>query len=293
MGVLAGLAAALAWTLASSLWRSLSTSLTAIQLNGLKNWIACLILTPVLLGIPWFEQTGSCLILLSSGVVGIAIGDSFYLAALRRLGTRRTLTFEAVAPLAAGISGLIWMGERVSSLSWAGAVLVSASVLIVARQQPPDQTSFTDRRRTTQLLGATLALLSVVCGVGGAALSRGVLLSTSLTPLQSAAVRLLGGGLALLPWLRHPAMLPGLSVPTPAQPRAIRVVAATLLGTNVGILLQQTALQRLPLAVAITLLSTAPVMALLVARHEGDKPQLAGHAASLLAVSGVALAMLN
>jgi len=297
MGVLAGLAAALAWTLASSLWRSLSTSLTAIQLNGLKNWIACLILTPVLLGIPWFEQTGSCLILLSSGVVGIAIGDSFYLAALRRLGTRRTLTFEAVAPLAAGISGLIWMGERVSGLSWAGAVLVSASVLIVARQQPPDQTSFTDRRRTTQLLGATLALLAVVCGVGGAALSRGVLLSTSLTPLQSAAVRLLGGGLALLPWLRHPAMLPGRSVPvtgpTPAQSRAIRVVAATLLGTNVGILLQQTALQRLPLAVAITLLSTAPVMALLVARHEGDKPQLAGHAASLLAVSGVALAMLN
>ena len=293
MGVLAGLAAALSWTLASSLWRSLSTSLTAIQLNGLKNWIACLILTPVLLGIPWFEQTGSCLILLSSGVVGIAIGDSFYLAALRRLGTRRTLTFEAVAPLAAGISGLIWMGERVSSLSWAGAVLVSASVLIVARQQPPDQTSFTDRRRTTQLLGAALALLAVACGVGGAALSRGVLLSTSLSPLQSSAVRLLGGGLALLPWLRHPAMLPGRSVPTPAQPRAIRVVAATLLGTNVGILLQQTALQRLPLAVAITLLSTAPVMALLVARHEGDKPQLAGHAASLLAVSGVALAMLN
>ncbi|MAA96968.1 MAG: EamA family transporter, partial [Stappia sp.] len=35
MGILAGLVAALAWTVASSLWRGLSTSLNAIQLNGL------------------------------------------------------------------------------------------------------------------------------------------------------------------------------------------------------------------------------------------------------------------
>ena len=34
-------------------------------------------------------------------------------------------------------------------------------------------------------------------------------------------------------------------------------------------------------------------MALLVAKTEGDKPQWAGLAASLLAVGGVALAMLN
>jgi len=35
------------------------------------------------------------------------------------------------------------------------------------------------------------------------------------------------------------------------------------------------------------------VMALLVAKSEGDKPQVAGLAASFLAVGGVALAMLN
>ena len=53
MGILAGLVAALAWTLASSLWRGLSTSLSAIQLNGLKNLIACTALLPVLVdGLP-------------------------------------------------------------------------------------------------------------------------------------------------------------------------------------------------------------------------------------------------
>jgi hypothetical protein len=77
MGWLAGLIAALAWTLASSLWRGLATSLTALQLNGLKNGIACLLLLPVLLTLPWMHQPASLVLLLLSGGVGIALGDSF------------------------------------------------------------------------------------------------------------------------------------------------------------------------------------------------------------------------
>ena len=297
VGILAGLVAALAWTVASSLWRGLSTSLTALQLNGLKNAIACVVLLPVLIAIPWGDHPQVWLLLLLSGVVGIALGDSFYLAALRRLGTRRALTVEALAPLVAAISGLVWMGEAVSAATWAGASLVSASVLIVARQRPPEHTSAADRQGANQLLGIGLALLAVVCGVGGAALSRSMLLSATVPPLQSAAVRLLGGLLALLPWLtwrwQPPWPKRRQAGPQPHQQRALTVITATVLGTNLGILLQQTALQQLPLAVAITLLSTAPVMALLVAKSEGDKPQVAGFTASLLAVGGVALAMLN
>ena len=140
MGVLAGLAAALAWTVASSLWRGLSTSLNALQLNGLKNAIASLLLLPVLVSIPWSSQPGAWGLLLVSGAIGIAAGDSFYLGALRRMGTRRTLTVEALSPLMAAISGLVWMGESLSARTWLGAALVTTSVLLVAGQEPPQQT---------------------------------------------------------------------------------------------------------------------------------------------------------
>ena len=302
MGVLAGLTAALAWTLASSLWRGLSTSLKAPQLNGLKNAIACLVLLPVLVAVPWVALPQVWTWLLVSGAVGIAAGDSCYLGALRRLGTRRALTVEALAPLLAAISGLLWMGERLSPLVWCGAALVSGSVLIVALQQPPSRTAPSDCSPRGQLLGLGLALLAVICGVGGAALSRSVLLQADVTPIQSAAVRLLGGLVALLPWLGwcwwRNGGRPGLrqrrqAGPQPRQQRALRVVTATMLGTNLGILLQQTVLQQLPLAVAITLLSTAPVMALCVAHQEGDHPRGIGLMASLLAVGGVALAVAN
>jgi DME family drug/metabolite transporter len=288
MGVLAGLVAALAWTLASSLWRGLATSLSALQLNGLKNAIACLALLPVLIRLPWHQEAPGLLLLLLSGGIGISLGDSFYLAALRRLGTRRTLTLESLSPLAAASGGLLVMGERLSSQAWLGTVMVTVSVVLVARQQPPDDTSRNDRSTREQIIGLTLALAAVICGVTGAAVSRNVLMTTDLSPIQSASARLLGGLLLLLPWLRFHTAFPQ---PRPKIARWPRVLLATGLGTVLGILLQQVVLQQLPLGVGITVLSTAPVMALLVARAEGDHPLAAGWLASALAVVGVALAI--
>ena len=46
--------------------------------------------------------------------------------------------------------------------------------------------------------------------------------------------------------------------------------------------------QTLPVGQGVTLLSTAPVMALLLARLEGDRLQLSGVLAAVLAVAGVA-----
>lgn len=288
MGVLAGLFAALAWTLASSLWRGLVTSLSALQLNGLKNAIACMALLPVLISLPWTHEVPGLLLLLLSGGIGISLGDSFYLAALRRLGTRRTLTLESLSPLAAASGGLLVMGERLSSQAWLGTVMVTVSVVLVARQQPPDDTSRNDRSTREQIIGLTLALAAVICGVTGAAVSRNVLMTTDLSPIQSASARLLGGLLLLLPWLRFHTAFPQ---PRPKIARWPRVLLATGLGTVLGILLQQVVLQQLPLGVGITVLSTAPVMALLVARAEGDHPLAAGWLASALAVAGVALAV--
>jgi drug/metabolite transporter (DMT)-like permease len=62
---------------------------------------------------------------------------------------------------------------------------------------------------------------------------------------------------------------------------------ATLLGTTLGIALQQLALQRLPGGMAVALLATAPLMAIPLAHLEGDQPGWRGWLAALLALSGV------
>ena len=113
-GVLAALGAAMAWTGASALWRSLSGRVTAIRLNAMKNGLASLLFLPVLLTLPHNTEVHAVLLLLISGLIGIAAGDSFYLEALRRLGTRRTLTVEASGPVLASIAGVLVMGDSLA-----------------------------------------------------------------------------------------------------------------------------------------------------------------------------------
>jgi drug/metabolite transporter (DMT)-like permease len=282
IGALAALAAALCWTLASSLWRRLPTSLSGAELNLLKNWLALAMLLPLVLGRPWPEAHGPLLLLAVSGVLGIALGDSLYFAALRRLGTRRTLTIDAGGPAVASVGGMVWLAEVPEPLHWLGLALITLALLLVAGQRSGD--ALAGRR---QLQGVALALGALLCGSAGALVSRAALRNAAFDPLQSALVRVLAAGLVLLPVLR------GWRTrgwgPRPLIRRWPLGLLATLLGTTAGIALQQLALQRLPGGVAVALLATAPLMAIPLAHLEGDQPGWRGWLAALLALVGVSI----
>ena len=285
-GALAALAAALCWTLASSLWHRLPTSLSAVQLNLLKNLLALVLLAPALALQPWRVGWAPLLLLAASGVLGIALGDSLYFAALRRLGTRRCLTLDAGGPAVTAVAGFLWLAEWPSPRQWLGVGLISLAVLLVARQKPErSPAAGLAVPAAAQRLGVVLALGALLCGSGGALLARAALRAGELDPLQSAVLRLAAASLVLLPLLRGvPASPPR---PRPAQRRWPLWLAATLLGTSAGIALQQTALQHLPGALAVALMATAPVMALPLAPLEGDRPGVVGVLAALLALGGV------
>lgn len=288
-GVLAALAAALCWAVSSSLWRRLPTSLSAAQLNLVKNLLAVGIQLPVLLLGGWLVSPLGLLLLLASGVLGIALGDSLYFAALRRLGTRRTLTLEAGGPALSLLGGALFLAEWPRWPQGLGVALICLSVALVARQQPPTggAADVVPLAPGGQQLGLLLALAALVCGSAGALLSRAALRDSALPPLQSATLRLAAAAIVMLPllWRLPP---PGVR-PRPLLRRWPLVLLATLLGTSAGIVLQQTALQHLPAGLAVALLATAPVLALPLAGLEGDRPGPGGLLAAVLALAGVSL----
>ena len=282
-GVLAALGAAMAWTGASALWRSLSCRMTAIRLNAIKNGLASMLFLPVLFTLPQNTEVVAVLLLLISGLIGIAAGDSLYLGALRRLGTRRTLTVEASGPVLASITGVLVMGDGLGVRNGLGALLVSSSVVLIALQAKETSQRNQGAIAADLAPGLLLAFTAVICGLSGAFLARHVLISSDLTPLQTAAVRLLGGWLGLIPFLK------GIRIQTTLSPREQwKLVIASVIGTNGGILLQQVVLQNMPVGEGVTLMATAPVMALFVGRMEGDPIQLSGVAAAGTALAGVA-----
>ncbi|MFM7675544.1 MAG: EamA family transporter [Synechococcus sp.] len=293
LGAAAALAAALCWTLASGLWRRLPTSLGAAPLNLLKNLIALAIQLPLLLLLPAELPASAALLLLLSGALGIGLGDSFYFAALRRLGTRRTLTFDAGGPAVTSLAGIVVLAEVPRPLQWAGIGLISLAVLLVARQAPPETPAPAGSMAGGALRGGgiPLALAALLCGSAGALLARGVLREYALPPLQAATLRLVGGTLLLLPLLPQ-LRWPGRR-PRPPGRRWPLVLGATLLGTTLGIVLQQFALQRLAGGLAVALLATASVLAVPLARLEGDHPGWPGLLSAGLALAGFSLVVLG
>jgi len=280
IGALAALVAALCWTVASSLWKRLPTSLSGSELNLLKNLLAVVVLLPLVVGRVWSAAPGPLMLLALSGVVGIAAGDSLYFAALRRLGTRRTLTLDAGGPAVAAVGGMVWLAEVPAPQHWLGAGLITTALVLVAGQRPGDGGA-----QRVQFQGVLLALAALLCGSSGALLSRAALREAALDPLQSAVVRLVAASLVLLPLLWR-LRIPRLG-PQPAAARWPLGLAATLLGTTAGIVLQQAALQRLPGGMAVALLATAPLMAIPLAHLEGDRPGWRGWISAVLALAGV------
>ena len=287
-GAVAALAAALCWTLASFCWRRLPSSLGAAELNLLKNALGLALLLPLQLLVWQSQPTAAWLLLGASGVLGIAAGDSLFFAALRRLGARRTLTIEAAAPVVTTLAGLAVLGEWPGTAQLLGLGLVSAAVVLVAQRQRGDGAAPAQRAGSRQ--GVMLALLAVLCASGGALLARQVLAAQPISPWQAASVRLGAATLVQLPLA--PALLVaacGRVGPRPARRRWPWVLLATLLGTTLGIGLQQAALAQLPVGQAMTLLATAPTMAVLLAPLDRDQPGFSGLLAALLAAVGVGL----
>ncbi len=287
---LAALAAALCWTLATLLWRRIPLTLSATQLNLCKTLLAFFLQLPLLALVQWpAGQEKPLLILALSGVVGIAAGDSLFFGALRRLGTQRSLTLMAGGPALTAIAGLVALGEQPRPPQWLGIGLICLAVGLVAGQRPqPGPLAATPLPWT----GLTLALAAMACGSAGALLARSALRSGEVPALLAASVRLGGATVVLAPALAQlggwPPRASVLPVPRQNLPWP-SLVLATVLGTSLGILLQQMALAGLPGGLAVALLSTSPVMALPFARLEGDRPGRRGVVAALAATVGVSL----
>ena len=175
---------------------------------------------------------------------------------------------------------MLVMGEQPSSGSWSAgdgdsqARLVTISVVLVARQQPPDDTSRNDRSYREQVIGLT-------SGPGGGHL-RGD--RCSGLPNRSddhgsqpdpKCLRQAAGGCCCFPGC---VSIRRFRSPDQRSPVGLGCCWPPGWAPFWGSL-RQVVLQQLPLGVGITVLSTAPVMAV-GGRAEGDHPQAAGWLAS-------------
>ncbi|MEB3279940.1 MAG: DMT family transporter [Lyngbya sp.] len=288
-GEFAALLAAFFWSLSSVVYSQAGEKIPAIGLNLIKGIIAIamLVLTLVLRGslFPDIELTIIGLLLLS-GIIGIAIGDSAYFTTLKCLGPRRALLMETLAPPLTAILAFIFLQERLPLSAWCGILLTVLGVAWVVTERVGDGVVGSTHLRRGLLFG----LLAEICQAVGIILSHLALTQTEISPLWSTLLRLSSGTVILILWLfvrRQNVKL----LLTPLQSRRTFLVIglATFLGTYLGIWLQQTALKFTAAGIAQALSSTSPLFVLPIAASLGDRVSLRAILGAIIAIAGIVL----
>jgi len=287
-GEFAALGAAFLWALSAVVYTHLGQKISPLVLNLSKGVIAIayIAITLILQGdfLPTNINGINLGFLLVSGILGIGLGDTFYFEALNNLGARRTLLLEALAPPLAALIALLTLQEALSLTAWAGIFLTVLGVAWVISERVPG----TGNKVVNPLRGISFALLSAIGQASGAVLSRAALSTTTINPLWSTLLRIVGGVSILLLWmpLRKQS---GWWQPLQSK-KLLGIIAITaLFSTYLGIWLQQTAIKYTATGIAQALISTSPLFVLPIALWMGEKVSFRAFLGVLVALGGIAL----
>jgi drug/metabolite transporter (DMT)-like permease len=277
------LGCALAWAGAVLLFRRVGSHVGSAALNLFKNVLASVLLLATMLATGGRFDTARSprdwLFLAGSGVLGLAVADTLFLAGLRRIDASiAAVTDCAYAPTVLVLSAL-WLGETLSGRLLVGAPLVVLGLFIVSWQRPGSVRI--DRG------GVALAITGVVTTAFGVVLAKPALDRSVL--IEATTVRLIAGSVALFLFqLVMGRVREGLALFRPQ--RAWRsAVPATVLGTYVAMILWLGGMKYGTASRAALLNQMGAIFVLILSRFAGELVPLRRWVGALVAVAGVAV----
>ncbi|MES1022823.1 DMT family transporter [Gloeocapsa sp. BRSZ] len=286
-GELAALFAACLWAVASVIYSRVGQTIHPLELNLFKGAIAVVLLlfTIFISGdvLPPLAFNDYFFFILS-GMLGIGLGDSAFLTALKYLGARRTLLMETLAPPMTAILALLFLQEQLSFAAWCGIILTILGVAWVLSERTPN---ISTHHSTHLLRGISFGILAAIALATGAVLSRAVFATTTVSSLWAALLRLSGGLCILIPWVALKTRSSGLKLPSRRAIAAIFIASFT--GTYLGIWLQQTAIKLTAAGIALTLTNTSPLFVLPLAAAMGERISFRAIAGVAIAIAGIAV----
>ena len=167
MGMFYALLTAVMWAAAIIFLKRSGETIPPFALNVFRVGLSSALLVPtvILAGQDIFYPAppGDYLILFVSGVVAIAISDTFLLMALNRLGAGIMAIVDCLYAPFIVLFAFIMLGERLGAWQWAGMALVIVGVLIAARHEPPR--GITARQILVGSLCGVIAMTTVAFGI--------------------------------------------------------------------------------------------------------------------------------
>jgi drug/metabolite transporter (DMT)-like permease len=287
LGGIAALVSAAAWALGTVLWRRIGEGLSPLSINLCKSIISIVYLALALAvfgGEPLDWRTN--LYLGVSGVLGIALADTFFFSCLLALGSKNASIIGTAGPVFTALAAVALLGERPPLIVWIGILLTSAGVFAVLWERgtglssdgPPEMRWRGLRDGFLFLFFMTVAILLAKVGL------------VTASPLQGTLIRMVWATAAMFLWtvVRRKARA---HLAPLAQPRLLaQLLGVVTIGTFGGFWLSLVALKLADASVATILNSTTPLFVLpLAGVILKERIPLRTVVGAFVAVAGVAM----
>jgi drug/metabolite transporter (DMT)-like permease len=198
IGELASLTAALIWSFTLTAYRAYGTRISALHLNLYKNMVAffCLVALVFFTASHWTVSTRSFVYLCVSGLFGLTLGDTFFLAALKRIGTQLSSSVQCLAPPLSGLVAMFWLSEELNIAEWLGIVLTVSAIFMLIYFSQNKKTRISDLPTKTLWTGVAFAIAAAFCQAFSWVIARDALQGVDV--LVGTSIRIGSAGAVLL-----------------------------------------------------------------------------------------------
>lgn len=293
LGEIAALSTAVLWSGSSIVFAAATARVGSVAVNVSRLFLAAAYLAIVVLVFQIDSPLSSSQVLnlAVSGIVGLALGDSFLFRAYQEMGARITMLIMSLSPAIAAVLAYVFLGESLTFQGFAGMLVTIAGIGIVVLRRSPSE----GKAAHATLLGAAYALAGATGQAVNLLFAKAAFNEGPVDGFLATLIRILASLAALVPAIilarrwRNP-------FPVFARDRRALgyTVAGSILGPFLGIAFSLIAVANTSVAVASTLMATVPILMLpllrIVSKERFTWPAFAGAGA---AVAGVALLFLR
>jgi drug/metabolite transporter (DMT)-like permease len=256
------LGATLCFAYSSTIFTEFARKISPFWMNSFKAFIALAAFwfTIFLTGAWITPSWTSVFTLISSGCIGLMIGDIFMLHAMKDLGASRMLMIFGLQPFFLGVSGYFLFDQQFYLLNFIGVLFMLGCLYTISLESYKNSGSW-------QVRGMTLGLIAIILDAIGILLTKHSFnISPGISSAQVNAIRCLGAvfGFFIINWFYYPKaerieFLPTWSLLS--RNEKIRILLASIGGTYFSLMLYLTAISKGQLSIVSSVSVTGPMFA--------------------------------
>lgn len=254
------LTATLCFSYASTIFTEFARKVSPLWMNTFKAFVALMafIITLFVLKIWTVPTPATVLALLSSGCIGLMIGDIFMLRAMAELGASRMLMIFGLQPFFLGVGGYFLFNQSFSILNLVGLIFMSLCLYTISLENYK-------RSGTWQFNGLLAGLIAIILDGIGIFLTRFSFENTKgISPIEVNAIRCVGAiiGFIFIYFFKEKISF----FPTWnrfSKKEKSRILIGSLLGTFISLMLYLTAVSKGKLSIVSSVTVTGPMFAAL------------------------------